>query len=149
MLCPYCQNKETRVIDKRDSEGFTKRRRECTKCKRRFNTHEAVEKVDLRFVKKDGRRESFDYEKIKRGVMRACEKRPVSSEQVEEVLQSVEEKIRKKGVKEIPTMLIGEFVAKELKKLDNVAYIRFASVYKEFRDIDDFKKEIKELGGKK
>ena len=139
---------ETKVVDKRDSEGITRRRRECLECKRRFNTIESVEKVDLKVVKKDGRRENFDYEKMRKGIVRACEKRPVSSEQVESIIRSVEEKIRKKGLKEVKSTSIGELVSKELKKIDNVAYIRFASVYKEFRDVDDFKKEIKELGSR-
>ncbi len=148
MHCPYCMHNETKVVDKRDSEGITRRRRECLECKRRFNTIESVEKVDLKVVKKDGRRENFDYEKMRKGIVRACEKRPVSSEQVESIIRSVEEKIRKKGLKEVKSTSIGELVSKELKKIDNVAYIRFASVYKEFRDVDDFKKEIKELGSK-
>ncbi len=148
MHCPYCMHNETKVVDKRDSEGITRRRRECLECKRRFNTIESVEKVDLKVVKKDGRRENFDYEKMRKGIVRACEKRPVSSEQVESIIRSVEEKIRKKGLKEVKSTSIGELVSKELKKIDNVAYIRFASVYKEFRDVDDFKKEIKELGSR-
>jgi transcriptional repressor NrdR len=148
MQCPYCLHKETKVIDKRDAEGITKRRRECLKCKRRFNTREAVESVDMRVIKKDGRREAFDAEKVKKGVLRACEKRPVSSEQIEMIIRNVEEKARKKGGKEISSAIIGELVGKELKKLDNVAYIRFASVYKDFHDVSDFRKEIKELAKK-
>jgi len=144
MLCPYCLNAETKVIDKRDADGRTKRRRECSKCGKRFNTREAIDVGDIRVVKKDGKRESFDYEKIKRGVVRACEKRPVDSEKIDKMIMSVEEKLRRKG-KEVDSNLIGNLVARELKKVDKVSYIRFASVYKDFTEVEDFKKEIKEL----
>jgi len=145
MLCPYCQNPNTRVVDKRDNNGQTKRRRECEKCEKRFNTFENVEKAQLRVIKKDGRRENFDSEKIKRGVVRACEKRPVSTETMDKMIMNVEEKLRKSGKKDVNSTFIGELVSRELKKEDKVAYIRFASVYREFEDISDFKKEIKEL----
>ena len=145
MLCPYCQNPNTRVVDKRDNNGQTKRRRECGKCEKRFNTFENVEKAQLRVIKKDGRRENFDSDKIKRGVIRACEKRPVSTETMDKMIMNVEEKLRKSGKKDVNSTFIGELVSRELKKEDKVAYIRFASVYREFEDISDFKKEIKEL----
>ena len=141
MLCPYCLHSETKVIDKRDNESLTKRRRECLKCSKRFNTLEAVERPEFRVIKKDGRRENFDYEKLKRGVLKACEKRPISSEKIDKMLAKTEERLRKRG-KEIKSTLIGDIVASELKKIDKVAYIRFASVYREFRELDDFKKEI-------
>jgi transcriptional repressor NrdR len=144
MLCPYCLHDETKVIDKRDNESLTKRRRECLKCSKRFNTLEAVERPDFRVIKKDGRRENFDIEKLKRGVLKACEKRPISSEKIDKMLARTEEKLRKRG-KEIRSSLIGDIVASELKKVDKVAYIRFASVYRDFRELDDFKKEIKNL----
>ena len=144
MKCPYCLHEETKVVDKRDNEGLVKRRRECDKCTKRFNTLESVERVELRVIKKDGRREPFDYEKLKRGVMRACEKRPVHSEKIEKMLVNIEENLRKRG-KEVPAELIGDLVSKELRKLDKVAYIRFASVYRDFTELEDFKKEIKEL----
>ena len=144
MLCPYCLNEESKVIDKRDGGGITKRRRECLKCGKRFNTREAVERAELRVIKKDGRREEFDDGKIKRGILKACEKRPVSDEVIKKMIIRVEEKVRRKG-DDIKTSYIGELVAKELKKVDKVAYIRFASVYKDFADIGDFKKEIKGL----
>ncbi|MBS3099334.1 transcriptional regulator NrdR [Candidatus Pacearchaeota archaeon] len=144
MKCPYCLHEETKVIDKRDHEGITKRRRECLKCERRYNTLESVERADFRVVKKDGKREAFDYEKLKRGVMRACEKRPIKSEEIEKMLINIEERLRKKG-KEVMTEHVGDLVSKELRKLDKVAYIRFASVYKDFSELGDFKKEIKEL----
>lgn len=144
MLCPYCSHSETKVIDKRDSGGVTKRRRECLKCERRFNTHESVERAALRVIKKDGRREDFDRAKLHRGIVRACEKRPVTDETIERMITAIEEKLRKKGG-EVTAITIGEFTSRELKKIDKVAYIRFASVYREFADISDFKKEIKEL----
>ncbi len=144
MLCPYCINQESKVIDKRDSGGITRRRRECLKCAQRFNTTEHVEQLMLRVVKKDGGREDFDREKIKKGVLRACEKRPVSDEKIDKMIMKIEEKIRRHG-KEVKSSVIGELVSKELKKVDKIAYIRFASVYKDFTDLDDFKKEIKGL----
>lgn len=144
MLCPYCLNSETKVIDKRDNESLTKRRRECLKCSKRFNTLEAVERPELRVVKKDGRRENFDYEKLKGGIMRACEKRPISSEKIDKMLGRIEDRLYRKG-KEIPSALIGDVVSSELKRVDKVAYIRFASVYRDFTELDDFKKEIKVL----
>ena len=144
MYCPYCLNTETRVIDKRDVAGITKRRRECLKCLRRFNTMEQPEQITLRVVKKDGRHEGFDREKLRRGILRACEKRPVNTENIESMIHRIEDKARKQG-KEISSFLLGELVAKELKKVDKVAYIRFASVYREFTDISDFKNEIRGL----
>ena len=144
MQCPYCNYKETRVIDKRDIESSTRRRRKCLKCKKRFSTREWVEWAELRVIKKDGKIESYDREKIKRGIMKACEKRPVNSEQIDKMIINIEEKLRKKG-KEVSSSLIGDIVSKEIKKIDKVAYIRFASVYKDFTELDDFKKEIKDL----
>ena len=144
MLCPYCLNKETKVIDKRDSEGYTKRRRECLKCKKRFNTQEAVERIELKVIKKNGNRENFDYNKLRKGIEKACEKRPVSPEEIDKMIANVEKKLLKKG-REVKTSLIGDLVSKELRKIDKVAYIRFASVYKDFTELDDFKKEIKEM----
>lgn len=145
MICPYCLNADTKVVDKRDSEGITKRRRECLKCEKRFNTFENLEKFSIRVIKKDGRREDFDTEKMRRGIMTACEKRDISTEKIDSMIIKIEDTLRKKGEKEIPTSAIGEIVSKELKKLDKIAYIRFASVYRDFTDIDDFKKEIKEI----
>ena len=144
MICPYCLHNETKVIDKRDAEGITKRRRECLKCSKRFNTRESLEEINIRVIKKDGRREEFDREKVKRGIIKACEKREVNQEVIDNMVANIEDKIRKMG-KEIKTSVIGELVSRELKKVDKVAYIRFASVYREFRDVSDFKKEIKEL----
>ena len=147
MQCPLCFHTETKVIDKRDIDKRVRRRRECLKCEKRFSTHESVERADLRIIKKDGKREPFDYEKIKRGVMRACEKRPVSSDKIDKMLMRVENNLRKRG-KDIKSDLIGGLVSKELRKVDKVAYIRFASVYKDFTELGDFKKEIREIIGK-
>ena len=144
MLCPYCLNEESKVIDKRDAQETTRRRRECLKCSKRFNTREGVERTEIHVIKKDGRREEFDREKIKKGILRACEKRPVTDEVIEKMIGRIEERARRKG-DDIKTNFIGELVAKELKKIDKVAYIRFASVYKDFADIEDFRKEIKGL----
>jgi len=144
MLCPYCSHKDTKVVDKRDIDKLTRRRRECLKCQKRFSTKELFERADLRVIKKDGRRESFDQEKLKKGMLTACEKRPVSSQRIDQMLTKIEEKIRKKG-KEIETKLLGGLVSRELKKADKVAYIRFASVYKDFTELDDFRKEIREI----
>lgn len=144
MLCPYCANTETKVTDKRDAGNATRRRRECLKCGKRFSTRETVEWSELKVVKKDGRREPFSRDKLRSGILRACEKRPVSAEQIEKMITRIEEKLRKRG-KEVKTFIIGEVVSGELKKVDKVAYIRFASVYREFADVSDFKKEIREL----
>lgn len=144
MQCPYCQHTETKVVDKRDSGCISRRRRECDKCTKRFSTLEEVEEARLRVIKKDGTREDFDRDKIKKGVELACRKRPVSTEKVDNMVMNIEEKLRKKG-KEVESGFIGELVSRELKKTDKVAYIRFASIYRDFTDLSDFKKEIKEL----
>lgn len=143
MRCPFC-GAETKVTNKRDNEGETRRRRECLKCHKRFTTYEKIE-ADIRVIKKDGTRQAFEIEKIKKGIIRACEKRPVSLEKIEQVVQNIEDKLKSSNKKEIKTETIGELIMKELKKLDKIAYIRFASVYREFKDVSDFKKEIKEL----
>lgn len=144
MKCPFC-NAETKVTNKRDTEKETRRRRECLKCKKRFTTYEQMDVKNLRVIKKDERREAFDREKIRRGLIKACEKRPVSIEKIDKVVQDIETKLRSGNKKEIKAHKVGELIMKALKKLDKVAYIRFASVYREFKDIDDFKKEIKDL----
>jgi len=144
MQCPYCFHEETKVTDKRDVGKITRRRRECLKCVKRFSTHEKVELEGIRIIKKNGQREEFDREKIRKGIEKACEKRPISSEKVEKMLNNIEEKSRKRG-NEVKSGFIGELVMNELKKADKVAYIRFASVYRDFADLGDFKKEIREL----
>jgi transcriptional repressor NrdR len=145
MDCPYCSNSSSKVTDKRKSPGGIRRRRECLKCGKRFTTYEKVERGDLYVVKKDGRRERFDREKLENGIERAFEKRPVSKEKIEKMINEIEEQIRKKGKKEIKSSVIGSLVIKKIKKLDNVAYIRFASVYHDFQNVKDFKEELKGL----
>ena len=129
-------------MDKRETDniGVTRRRRECLKCARRFTTYERVEGINLIIVKKDGRRENFDKEKLKRGLLRACNKRPVSIEQIDDIIDRVEAQLRNLDTKEIKSSIVGDKITKELKKLDQVAYIRFASVYRSFADVTDFQR---------
>ncbi len=150
MKCPYCSNPETKVTDKRDADdvGVTRRRRECLKCEKRFTTYERVENIDIVVVKKDGRREQFDRKKLLTGLQKACEKRPVSMEDVEKKVDEIEAEVRKIEGKEISSKDIGELVMKKLKSLDKVAYIRFASVYREFDDLETFKRELEKLVNK-
>lgn len=148
MRCPYCQHTETKVLDSRESENAVRRRRECLQCEKRFTTYERVEMVDLLVVKKDGRREAFDRTKLMKGLVKACEKRPITMELLENVVQEIEQELRKKDSLEIASHEIGELVMAKLKQLDKVAYIRFASVYREFADIAHFKREVFALLGK-
>lgn len=143
MKCIFC-GFDTHVTDKRESPAGTRRRRECLKCKKRFTSYERPEKKEIIIVKKDGKREPFSYEKLKSGVMKACEKRPIPIKDIDEEIEDIEEKLRKKG-KEVKSEMIGKMVMNKLKKLDNVAYIRFASVYMDFQDAKDFKRQLKEL----
>ncbi len=147
MRCPYCAHMETKVLDSRDAEDLavTRRRRECEKCQKRFTTYERVEFLDLVVRKKDGKTEPFDRKKIESGIMKACEKRPISHEKIEETVDQIEREIRKKEGTEISSSEIGAMVMENLKKLDKVAYIRFASVYREFADLDEFETEVKKL----
>ena len=145
MYCPYCSHKDSKVTDKRASPEGIRRRRECLKCGKRFTTYEKISKEDIYIIKKDGRREKFDREKLEGGIIKAFEKRPIAKEKINETINEIEEQIRKKGKKEIKTSEIGELVMKKIKKLDNVAYIRFASVYRDFQDINDFKQEMRKL----
>ncbi len=144
MDCPYCSNK-TRVIDKRKSPVGIRRRRECRRCKKRFTTYERIGSGELYVIKKDSRREKFDREKLEAGIGRAFEKRPISKEKIDKMINEIEEQLMKRGRKEVKSSAIGELVMKKIKKLDNIAYIRFASVYRDFQDIKDFKKELREL----
>lgn len=146
MKCPFCLNEITNVIDKRGTGNgdVIRRRRECEKCGKRFTTYERVE-VDLRVIKKDGRREAYEREKVRRGIMKACEKRPVSTEKIEEMVNRIEVILRGKNSAEIDSSIVGDLVMRELKKADKVAYIRFASVYKEFADVQSFEDELKTL----
>ncbi len=146
MECPYCHDDETKVTDSRDTGALSiRRRRECLKCGKRFTTYEYIEMTPLYVIKKDGRREKFDRNKIKNGIIKALEKRPVSHEKIEEMIDSIEEKIRRSCNEEIQTSLIGEYVMEKLKEVDHVAYIRFASVYRSFADVSSFEKEVKNL----
>jgi len=144
MKCPYCSNKNLKVTDKRTSPEGIRRRRECLKCRRRFTTYEKVNKDDLYIIKKDGRRERFSREKLEKGFEKAFEKRPVSKEKIDKMINEIEEQLRRKG-KEVKSSVVGEIVMRRIKKLDNVAYIRFASVYKDFQDIKDFKTALREI----
>ena len=147
MKCPFCGFAEDKVIDSRSSnEGKSvRRRRECIKCSKRFTTYEYVEQVPLMVIKKDGRREAFDRNKIISGILKACEKRPVSMEKVEAVVDKVERELQKSFDKEVKAQVVGELVMEHLHKLDEVAYVRFASVYRQFKDINHFMKELKDL----
>ena len=150
MRCPYCAHSETNVVDSRDTDDLRiRRRRECAKCGRRFTTYEEIDKEDIFVIKKDGRREKFDRHKLLAGLAKSCEKRPVSRERIEEMANWVEGRIRKGGKKEIATNDIGEFVMERLRKVDDVAYIRFASVYRSFTDIDSFEDALRKLKRKK
>jgi transcriptional repressor NrdR len=144
MNCPHCSHEESRVTNKRGSPNGVRRRRECLKCKRRFTTYEKIVMEDFYVVKKDGRREKFNREKLEKGVEKAFEKRPVSKENIDKMISEIEEQLRRRG-KEVSSSFIGELTMKKIKKLDHVAYIRFASVYRDFKDIKDFKEEINEL----
>ena len=147
MLCPYCNTEENRVLDKRETSDLKsiRRRRECSKCQKRFTTYERIEQIDLFIIKKDERREAFNREKLKSGLIKSCQKRPISHEGIENILNEIELILRKKKKTEITSKEIGEIVMKKLKKLDKIAYIRFASVYREFQDIESFEKELKSL----
>ena len=145
MRCPYCGNKNDGVVDSRVSRNGSsvRRRRECLKCKRRFTTYEHVERIPLMVIKKDSRREPFDREKLIGGIMKACEKRPVSVERIEKLVDDVERTLEKKDEREVRSKEIGELVMRSLHSLDEVAYVRFASVYRQFRDASQFMKEVK------
>lgn len=145
MECPYCSHSELKVTDKRDSSHGIRRRRECLKCKKRFTTHESIIENSFYIIKKDKRREKFSREKLKKGIEKAFEKRPVSQEKIDKMINDIEEQLRKRGKKEIPSSVVGELIMKKIKKLDNVAYIRFASVYRDFQHVKDFRKEIRGL----
>ncbi len=150
MNCPFCNDENTKVIDSRPAENNAiRRRRFCTVCGKRFTTFERVEVLPLIIIKKDGVREEFDRSKIERGILRACHKRPVSVEQVTALVDDVENELLTGGEKEIPTNEIGELVMKKLKNLDDVAYVRFASVYREFKDVSSFLSELEALMTKK
>ena len=145
MNCPFCSHKSSKVTDKRGSPEGIRRRRECLKCEKRYTTYERVSKDGLYVIKKDGRRETFDPHKLSTGIHRAFEKRPISKEEINKMINDIEEQLRKKGKKELKSSTIGELIMRKLKKVDNVAYIRFASVYRDFQDLKDFRKEMSSL----
>ena len=147
MKCPFCGDAEDKVIDSRISNegGSIRRRRECLKCRKRFTTYERLEEHPLMVIKKDGRREPFDRKKLLSGILKACEKRPVPMDKVEGMVDEVERIIQRNYEKEVSSTAIGEFVMKQLHDLDEVAYVRFASVYRQFKDINQFMKELSSL----
>lgn len=147
MKCPYCSYEESKVIDSRSADDGERirRRRECLKCGKRFTTHEVIETVPLIVVKRDKSREVFDRNKLTAGILRACEKRPVSLNQIEEMVNTIETKIQSSLDREITTMQIGELAMDEIKKVDEVSYVRFASVYRQFKDINTFMEELNKL----
>lgn len=149
MICPFCGNERTRVSDKREigSGTVTRRRRECLECGKRFTTYERVEALDLYIIKKDGRREPYNRQKLRAGMLKACEKRPISQEAINRVIDRIEKELRQLRKTEVESSIVGEKVMQELKEMDEVAYIRFASVYREFADITDFQKELSGLKG--
>lgn len=150
MRCPFCGYKEDKVVDSRATaeESAVRRRRECLKCGKRFTTYEYIEENSLLVIKKDSRREAFDRKKILSGIIRACEKRPVSVEKMEDMVTQVERLIQKKNDREVSSSRIGELVMERLKLIDDVAYVRFASVYRQFKDVGQFMVELKDILGK-
>jgi transcriptional repressor NrdR len=146
MLCPFCRQGETKVIDSRGSEEFViRRRRKCLKCGRRFTTYEKLEDSPLKVIKKDGARVPFDRERIRLGIEKACYKRPVSPEQIEKIVDEVERDVYENFDREVPTRYVGEQVFDKLRHVDQVAFVRFASVYRSFQDVHDFADELKKL----
>ena len=147
MKCPFCESIDTKVVDKRETEeeAVTRRRRECLNCEKRFTTYERVEMSNILVIKKDGKREQFDREKLKNGIMKACEKRDITREEIDKIVGEVEQRLRNMEGTEIRSKIIGEDVMRRLKKLDKVAYIRFASVYKDFEDVESFKEAVEKL----
>ena len=149
MKCPFCGHENTRVIDSRPAEenNSIRRRRACDECGKRFTTYEKVETIPLIVTKKDNNRESYDRSKIEGGLLRACHKRPVSAQQITALVDEVESDIFNRGEKEISSQMVGELLMNRLKELDAVAYVRFASVYREFKDVNAFRDELKKLLG--
>ena len=147
MKCPYCGSKETEVVETRDSEDLEtiRRRRACVKCEKRFTTYERVENVVLIVIKKDGRKEQFDRGKLKQGILKACEKTLVGIEEIEKIADETERELRGLDGVEVDSKKIGQMVASRLKKIDKIAYIRFASVFRRFVDVEDFEKELHKL----
>ena len=147
MKCPYCGHPEDKVVDSRSSRenDSIRRRRECLRCQRRFTTYEHIEEIPLMVIKKNGQRQTFDRNKIMTGLLKACEKRPISAQRIESILDTVEKTLLRRHNKEVPSWQIGELIMKKLHSVDQVAYVRFASVYREFKDVGEFMKELKDL----
>lgn len=148
MNCPFCGHTKSKVTNKRESPEGIRRRRECLKCSKRYTTYETVSKQDLYVIKKDNTRQLFDITKIQKGLDRVFLKRPISKEKIDAIARQVEEEIRKKGKREVKASKIGEMLMRKIKKLDKVAYVRFASVYREFKDVEDFIEELNKLSKK-
>jgi len=148
MKCPYCKSADTKVVDKRDAEevSATRRRRECLQCGKRFTTYERIENVSLTVIKKNGNREQYDRAKLLNGILKACEKRPISRGKMEQMVDDIESELRAQDSTEVASSLIGEVVMGRLKDLDEVAYVRFASVYRQFSDAHQFVSEIQRIG---
>ncbi len=145
MKCPFCGAAESRVLDTRDVGSGIRRRRECEQCKQRFTTYEQVAKINLLIIKRDGRREPFDRQKLIEGIWRACAKRPIASEAIENLVNDIESKLYALGQAEVPSRVVGEMVMERLKNLDGVAYVRFASVYRSFADLETLKREVDQM----
>jgi transcriptional repressor NrdR len=147
MKCPFCTHLHDKVVDSRESKDgdAIRRRRQCLKCKRRFTSYERIDEIPSMVVKKDGRRERFDRQKVLAGVLKACEKRPVSMSQLETIADNAETMVQESSEREVSTRAVGEMIMNELKNLDKVAYVRFASVYLDFKDIQEFMSELKDL----
>lgn len=150
MRCAYCGSIEDKVIDSRSiqEDSVIRRRRQCLECGKRFTTYEYVEELQIMVIKRDGRRQPFDRKKVLAGIIKACEKRPISVEKMEEVVREVERQILKKHAREAPSTKIGELVMEKLKFIDDVAYVRFASVYRQFKDVEQFLTELKDVIGR-
>ncbi len=146
MLCPFCRDGESKVVDSRGSQDFViRRRRECLSCNRRFTTYEKIEESPLKLIKKDGSRVPFDRERIQSGIEKACYKRPISPDQIEQILDRVERAVYETFEREVPSRFVGEQVCESLKLVDQVAFVRFASVYRSFQDVNDFVEELQTL----
>ena len=147
MKCPYCEHSESKVIDSRESKnGFSvRRRRECLSCEKRYTTYEKIEEIPYMVVKKDGRRQQFDEKKLLKGLLAACEKRPIPMAELEKIIETIENMLREKPEKEISAAEVGQYVMDKLHALDKVAYVRFASVYRDFKDVVEFKEELEKI----
>ncbi|KKS97863.1 MAG: ATP-cone domain-containing protein, transcriptional repressor NrdR [Candidatus Gottesmanbacteria bacterium GW2011_GWA2_43_14] len=147
MKCPFCNNSDTEVVETRDNEDLQtiRRRRECPKCNKRFTTYERIERVPLIVMKKDGRKEQFDRDKLKKGILKSCEKTMAGITEIDAIVGEVEKELRNMDTVEVDSKKIGQLVAQKLKKIDKIAYIRFASVFRRFVDVEDFEKELQKL----